>query len=313
MLADFQASGMTINYKKSQLVPSQQVTHLGFALDLNKRLLQIPSFNLKSVRKELGKFLTQDEMSCRRAAAILGPVRSFLTALPFLRAFTDLLRAFCDQHFSAGWDVKDPISKALKDQVLEIGTLLRSWEGRSFTTPGPLRKIYSDSSTQGWGAIDLTSGRRLHEFWRSEKSLHINIKELKASLAATRSLASPGETVHLRIDNQVAYSYLKKRGGGRLPLFNALLRPFLKWCHAQQVALVPNWVSSESMLADGLSRWNIDRGDYTLKSCPSHHLQNLLEGNFHPQVDMFASPGNAQLAAFVSRWPHFQAVSVNAL
>ena len=34
---------------------------------------------------------------------------------------------------------------------------------------------------------------------------------------------------------------------------------------------------------------------------------------FVPEVDMFASPGNAQLRAFVSRWPHHQAIAVNAL
>ena len=52
----------------------------------------------------------------------------------------------------------------------------------------------------------------MHEFWRSEKGLHINIKELKASIAAVKSLAKPGETVFLTIDNQVAYSYLKRGG-----------------------------------------------------------------------------------------------------
>ena len=42
-------------------------------------------------------------------------------------------------------------------------------------------------------------------------------------------------------------------------------------------------------------------------------MENFLQVVFQPQVDMFASLGNAQLPQFVSRWPHHQAVAVNAL
>jgi hypothetical protein len=111
-----------------------------------------------------------------------------------------------------GWDQKYPIPQVLKDQVVEIGQLLKEWQGRGFESRSPVRKIYSDSSMEGWGALDLTSGEKLQEFWRSERGLHINIKELKAAIAATQSLAKQGETVFLTIDNQVAYSYLKKGG-----------------------------------------------------------------------------------------------------
>ena len=169
LLQDLSESGMKINFKKSNIVQSQQVEHLGFALDLGEGVLKVPTPKLKAIRKELGKFLTQKEMSCRKAAAILGQIRSFLTALPCLRAFTDLLVKFSDQHKNWGWDRKHPIDQSLKDQVVEIGALLKQWEGRSLENKSPVRKIYSDSSTEGWGALDVTSGQKLQEFWRSEK------------------------------------------------------------------------------------------------------------------------------------------------
>ena len=159
----------------------------------------------------------------------------------------------------------------------------------------------------------MTSGQKIHEFWRSEKGLHINIKELRASIAAVQSLAKAGETVYLTIDNQVAYSYLKK-GGGKLSIFNNLMRPFLTWCHQNKINLVPNWVKSENMLADEISRWEIDRGDYTLKKSNFRKMTGIFANkNFIPKVDFFASPGNSQLEAFVSRWAHSQAIAVNAL
>ena len=43
LLEDLQKSGMTINYKKSTIVPSQQVEHLGFRLHLEKGVLQVPT------------------------------------------------------------------------------------------------------------------------------------------------------------------------------------------------------------------------------------------------------------------------------
>ena len=163
------------------------------------------------------------------------------------------------------------------------------------------------------GAVDLTSGKKLQEFWRTEAGLHINIKELRAAISAVQSLAKEGETVFLSIDNQVAYSYLRKQGGRLLP-FNSLMRPFLKWCQQKSVSLVPNWVKSEDMLADGLSRWGYDRGDYTLKRSVFQQIVGIFaKHNFHPRVDMFASPGNSQLPQFVSRWPHKDSVEVNAL
>ena len=313
LLEDLKNSGMMINEKKSQTEPSQQVEHLGFQLDLKKGVLQVPTPKLKTVRKELGKFITQPTMTCRKAAAILGQLRSFLTALPILRAFSDQLVHFTEHQRSFGWDRKLPVPEALKTQVLEIGFLLKDWEGRSFGGKSPVRKIWSDSSDQGWGAVDQTSGKKLHEFWRSEKGLHINIKELKASISAVQSLAQPGETVFLSIDNQVAYSYLKK-AGGKLSPFNSLMRPFLTWCYKNKVTLVPNWVRSQDMIADSISRWEIDKGDYTLRKCIFQKICGIFAKNkFCPTVDMFASPGNSQLKKFVSRWPHSQATAVNAL
>ena len=67
---------------------------MGFIINFKEGYLQVPSEKLKTVRKELGEMVTKTHMSCRKMAAILGTVRIFLTALPFLRAFTDQHRAF---------------------------------------------------------------------------------------------------------------------------------------------------------------------------------------------------------------------------
>jgi hypothetical protein len=52
---------------------------------------------------------------------------------------------------------------------------------------------------------------------------------MQAALHTLRSLARPGDHVHLCVDNQVAYHYLRK-SGGKLGHYNSVLRPFLKYC-----------------------------------------------------------------------------------
>ena len=75
-----------------------------------------------------------------------------------------------------------------------------------------------------------------------------------------------------------------------------------------------NWVKSEEMLADGLSRWSLDRDGCTLDTKIFAKVQQIFTSHgCHMEVDMFASPGNTQLKKFVSRWPHYQAIGCNAL
>jgi hypothetical protein len=312
LLDTLKRCGLVINHEKSQLQPSQEITHLGFVIDFHNGVLQVPPQKLKQVRKELGKLVTASALSCRKMAAILGTVRSFLAALPILRAFTDTLATFVAQSARRGWDKKLPIPESLKSQLLAVRDLLVSWKGREFQKRCRVRTLHSDSSTMGWGGVDLQSGRQVQEFWRSETGLHINIKELRAAMETVKSLAKAKDTVHLSVDNVVAYSYLRK-GGGRLPHLNALCRPFLLWCMENSVKLILNLVKSEDMLADSLSRMLPDKGDYTLLRAKFLQLLAIFRPFIQPTVDMFASPGNSQLQKFVCRWPHHQAMGCNAL
>ena len=104
MLQSLQEAGMQVNRKKSILQPSQTVDHLVFSVNLKDGLLEVPRGKLKSVRKELGKIVTHSHMSCRKMAALLGNVRSFLMAMPFVRAFKDNMMDFVNQNRKWGWD-----------------------------------------------------------------------------------------------------------------------------------------------------------------------------------------------------------------
>jgi hypothetical protein len=81
---------------------------------------------------------------------------------------------------------------------------------------------------------------------------------LEAAINTVKSFAREKETVLLSVDNKVAFHYLL--GGGKLPHLNKIIRPFLTWCQERLINLQVEWVPSQEMLADKLSRWTMDRG-----------------------------------------------------
>jgi hypothetical protein len=311
VVGDLLESGFKLNLKKCKLQPSQLVEHLGFQLNFQLGKLQMPPQKVKGLKKQLGKFVKKSEMSKRQVAAILGQIRSNLVAMPFLRAFTGLLVQFLANTSSHPWDSKHLIPRTIKDQLKEIKILLENWSGRNFPQ-NPSRFLHSDSSTHGWGGVDVHHGNFIQEYWRDLTPLHINKKELIAAINTVQSLSKEGETVSLSVDNQVIYYYLTK-GGGRKNPFNEMLQPFYKWLMEKGITLQVNWVPSEKCLADPISRWEIDRGDYTLDPELFQKIQNHFRNFIHLKTDLFASPGNKKLDQFVSRWAHWEATAVDAL
>jgi hypothetical protein len=312
LLTDLENSGMMVNFEKSALQPTQMVKHLGFLIDFKEGVLQVPAEKLKSIRRELGKLVTHFEVTPRRMSAVLGVVRSFLTAIPFLRAFTDHMVQFTRLADKFGWDKKLPIPGILQQQIREVKYLLQNWSGRQLQKKVPIRRLHSDASGVGWAGVDLDTGNCVQEFWRTKAGLHINVKELHAAISVVRSLAKPGEKVFLAVDNTVAFSYLSKSGGRKSHL-NAQMRPFLQWCVENKISLQVQQVKSADMVAEKFSRWENDPGDYTLDRGIFLYIQRFFQKHLNPSVDMFASPGNAQLPLFVTRWPHYQAWDCNAL
>jgi hypothetical protein len=274
---------------KSTLTPSQNINHLGFNLDLQSGHLKVPKEKLKGVRRELGKLVTHTHMSSRRMAAILGVVRACLPALPILKAFTDTFVQFVNKNIQLGWDSVHMIPKELKDQLLDLRNILSTWVGKPFIQKATTH-LHSDSSQLAWAGVNLTDGRQIQEFWRNRSSIHINIKELEAAIATVKSFAKEKETLLLSVDNKVAFHYLVR---GKLPHLNKIIRPFLKWCQQKQINLQVEWVPSKEMLADNLSRWTMDRGDYTLNNKLFHHILDHFHNHICPTVDFFASPGNS--------------------
>ena len=142
---------MEVKRGKSILEPSLALDHLGFTIDFSRGCLSVPPQKIKAIRKELGKLLTHQFMSCRKMAAILGALRSFLMATPFLRVFTDQMCHFVQLHQFRGWDHPLTIPASLQEEVRQLNVLTQTWKGRPFQGQVAVRHLHSDSSQVGWG------------------------------------------------------------------------------------------------------------------------------------------------------------------
>ena len=139
--------------------------------------------------------------------------------------------------------------------------------------------------------VDIKSKQFVQNFWREQSAHHINWKEMVAAISTVQSLATPHTHVKLSVDNTTVYYYMHK-AGGRLPHYNALLRPFFQWPMDKKVHLSLAWVPSQDQQADSLSRWSYDQGYYALNQTVFNWLLKSFSPWINPTVDMFASPGN---------------------
>ena len=113
---------------------------------------------------------------------------------------------------------------------LVLANLLRQWQDLHFLTSGiQIRTfqadftIFTDASTQGWGAHMGDS--KISGIWtRTDRKLHINCLELKAVISALQHWAPvlQGHQVMVATDNSTVVSYINKQGETRSPNLVAL-------------------------------------------------------------------------------------------
>jgi hypothetical protein len=156
------------------------------------------------MRKQLGKILVM------KMAAILGSLRSFLPAMPILRSFTDNMLSFIQQVRQLGWDHQVPILQDLKQEVRDLNVITLGWQGRPFFEKVYKTHLHSDSSQVASAGVNIQTGQKVQEFWREQKTLHINLMELQAAVDTVKSLSRPKDTVILSVENSVTHAYIHK-------------------------------------------------------------------------------------------------------
>ena len=214
----------------------------------------------------------------------------------------------------------DRFTPPRRSDPLVLANLLRRWQDPRFLTSGiPLRTfqaeftIFTDASTQGWGAHMGDS--QISGTWTyTDRKLHINCLALKAVFHALQHWAQmlQGHQVMIATDNSTVVSYINKQGGTHSPTLLRLTVELLLWLEAQNIIVRARHIPGcMNVIADHLSRPN--QPIPTEWSLHPEIMEHIFRVWGTPEVDMFATLSNSHLPWFMSPILEPRALAVDAL
>ena len=311
MLSD--AVGFTINFKKSQLIPTQQIEFLGCILDSHHMAVYLTPQKMKNIQEACQAFLNLTDCSIRKLAQLLGIFVSCRVVVSHAPIFYKCSEIFKNQMLK--------LHGGNFESVVRIPQFVRedvSWwqenincQVRYLIPHTPSLDIFTDASDTGWGAV--CEGQKIGGHWTAEERIwfHINYKELLAVLFAVKVFLKNKSNIHVRlfIDNTTAIAYVNNFGGNK-PQMNLLARRLWLWLLEKHIIVSAVYIrSSDNVQADNSSRKNYS-GPKEWKLHPKvfHEISSLHGPLTH---DLMASRSNAQLPQYFSFYPDPFAVAVD--
>ncbi len=206
-------------------------------------------------------------------------------------------------HLAARWKLSEnkrselvPIPKEIKDQ-LEWWTNTKALiVGVPLSTFKPDMSIFTDASTEGWGAH--LENQEISGTWnKQEKTLHINILELRAVRQAMDhfSVQLAEKQLLVATDNTTVIAYINHQGGTRLRSLMEETNQLFLLAQEMKISVKAQHIPGRlNVLADKLSRKH-----QTLPTEWSIHpavLESLWQRWDKPMIDLFARKENNKLS-----------------
>lgn len=307
--------GLVVNEEKSDLVPSQRFVFVGILFDLVVGKVFPTPENLDKIASALLKLRSAASLSAQSWQSILGTLGSQDHLIPLGRLH---LRPF-QLHLNSHWNAfRDP-PEMLVPVPPHLAEWISWWEDRSHLTEGvplsppqPTVRVFTDASTQGWGAH--FGDQTCQGTWSAaERKLHINVLELRAVRLALAEFAPPlGSVVLVATDNTTVVAYINHQGGTRSPSLWEETWLLFSEAHSRDLVLRARHIPGHlNVIADQLSR----AGQILPTEWSLHQdvAQDLFARWGQPNLDLFATRYNRKCLVFVSPVPDPLALETDAL
>jgi hypothetical protein len=298
----FHHLGLTINLKKSVLDPSQVLEFLGICINSIKMTFSLPEKKLSKLKSLCQEKLTSQRSTLRELCSIIGKLRATAPAVIPAPLQLRYLQQVCILA------QRDKLKYESMVTIPAEGLLELKWwvnnldlqKESPLHLPPPDMVICSDAAkTGGWGAVSYL-GSTGGMWTKEEAALNINIQELLAAELAIKTFTKEVKpaSIHMRIDNTCALSYIVKMGGtGSLPMIAITKRIWL-YLLQHKITLTAEWIPTHlNTIADWESRNVRDSAEWKL--CPQV-FQAICQRLGNPGVDLFASRVSHQVARYFS-------------
>jgi len=313
--------GCIVNEKKSSMVPSTSIKHLGFIIDSIQMKVFLPQDKVDRLVRVCRNLLSKSSIILRQLAEAIGL---------FVSSFLAILHG--QLHYRSSEMFKIALLKANPsyDQTVHLPAKVKlelEWwcdnvhqnNGRPIANILGLDKcqddIFTDASKTGWGAALVRNGKVVQECagrWSDdEAALHINVLELTAIQFGLQSLRPwLSHEVCINCDNTVAISYINKYGGCHNEDLNDLSKAIWEWCIERDITIkavhIPGRLNTR---ADSLSRDFNDNVEWSLDPVV---FEELCQTSGVPEVDLFASRLNHKLPVYFSWHPDPGSSGINS-
>ena len=309
---DLKKLGFVIHPTKSVLEPVRELVFLGFLLDSRACRVFLTKEKEEKLTRAATDLLAKNKSTIREVAGLIGLLVAYSPAFRYADLHTKLLeREKIDALRAAkgNFNGKMKLSWEARCEIFWwIENITRS--GRAIRESDPETVLFTDASSDGWGAhvgTSATGGRWSEE----EKLMHINVLELRAILFGLKSLCE-GSNRHIRVmsDNTIAVAYVKHQGGVKSPECDGQAKLIWNWCEERNIWLsIAHIPGVENTLADAKLRKFADNLEWKLGD---KIFQKVVENFGVPDIDMFASRLNKKTEVFVSWGPDPEAAAVDA-
>jgi hypothetical protein len=298
-----QGAGFMINVRKSVLEPTQVIDYLGFTIHSPTLTLTIPPEKVQDLLTDGKVFLDTDSCSVRNFSRLVG---RFAATDPGNSRAKVHIKALQVAKFRALCKVRGDYEGNMY-VTATIRYWIREWlhhlpvAERVYAERLPQATVYTDASGTGWGAYLKDTNTDYGEEWCEEYAdLHINIQELLAVLQALVHYRKflKRKHVHFFIDNTTALACLRKGGSTQSPSCNEVTEEIFRKTWELEITFQLTYVpTAENGEADKASRAFTTSGEWSLSRTACNKIFNRFP---RPEIDLFASPLNAQCDKFVA-------------
>ena len=229
--------GIVVNPQKSNLVLSQVVQYLGVVIDTTSFRASPSQERISKLQSTAEEFRSSASPPASLWLSLLGILSSLAHLVPGGRLRMRSLQ-ICLHRSWDRLDLEAPVSvstECLRDLQWWLH-LPRLALGVSLCQVSPDLHFWSDV---GW--VAHLDRQIASDLWDSHQAaLSINARELLAVKLGLHQFQSSlqGRMVAVFCDNTTEVAYLRKEGGTRSPLLNALAQAILRWSESLSIRLV---------------------------------------------------------------------------
>lgn len=307
--------GFYVHPDKSHFLPTQTLEYLGSIIDSVNMRVYLTDSKKKRTKEYCQKLLSAThKVSLREIAKLLGIFSSSFHAVLFGKLhYRDLERLKIDslRKNYGNFDSYTTLSaNAIADIQWWCDNITSSYSPISFGNP--TMTISTDASKLGWGAV-CSNSQTGGLFSEVESEQHINVLELKAIHFGLRSLCDSVFNTHIKVlcDNTTTVHCITNMGSCRSIPCDIAVKHIWDWAIRHDnwltISHIPGILNVE---ADVESRKHVIKTEWKLSE--KIFLDIVSHFQFFPDIDLFASRINTQLATFGSYRPDPCATHVNA-